>query len=57
MDFLLVFLFKLDMYVIFKLIKVVLFVIIGRNILKSMCKRFINVNVMELMYFVLFKEM
>lgn len=57
MDFLLVFLFKLNMYVIFKLIKVVLFVIIGRNILKSMCKRFINVNVMELMYFVLFKEM
>lgn len=44
---------------IFKLIKVMLFevVIIGRNILKSMCKRFINVNVMELMYFVLFKEM
>lgn len=57
MDFLLVFLFKLDMYVIFKLIKVVLFVIIGRNILKSMCKRFKNVNVMEFMYFVLFKEM
>lgn len=45
------------MHAIFKLIKVASLVITGRNISKSMCKRFKNANVMEFMYSVLFKEM